>query len=607
MGTARLSDFMVHAAQTDPSDAVAATYESRLAMTLFRQRSMMLPALLLFALAAAQGQQATTPPADPPTPITAQQAAVFQDALRALASQGHVAIIAEGAPLRSKLPPQDVPKLDDHWPLSAVVERVAAAYDYDSQRRGNVFVLKKRFSDPNDLPDVTPEECRQALDDVLGILAPFDPGQPDVSPARENLLLIHLADSLTPDQMEAMRQTEGVGGLPVASLNPEQQAMVRRFALTSYVHFPATDIRSVRAWLALMPTLTLRIKKERHVTTLTQNDNGRATTQTYVQNTAFGYEFLDSLHRPQFMPLEQGGAPDQGNILGSAQTWRQETIEPRPKLQDKLEGYTTLKTLIAAQNARGTRMKVDPALALKPVTVFGSETASPAEVISALADIYGLRVRKDADGTQRLTRLLFVVPSDLDAIPQSVRHSLPAPLLRAMHDGETEELRQQSQQLLHRYGGSFSSEAQYAEWQAQQQKIEKRGFDLLQISTTLRQVAVQRLRLALDAQLASQGVDVRAQRIKGMESSPVPLASLPQTARSAFAVVMMTDVLEAVIHTLGTQAPSWAARIDQDYLIGGLIPDPKRPGQQMFDLTVAGVRADGSLQPGTGTSTEYDP
>lgn len=546
-----------------------------------------------------QAQQSLppTPLRDPPVTITRQQTAVFQDALRALAAQAHIAIVAEGTPLRSKLPEQDVPRLQEHWPLSAVVERVAASYDYETQRQGNLFILKKRFSDPNDLPDVTTGECLQALDDVVGVLSPFDYGPPQMGPGRKYPLLIGLASSLTSDQLQAM-QTER--GLPVVSLDERQVETVRHFALTSYVTYPAEDVRNALAYLRQASTITLRVKRERSTVTVTTTKNGRGTTQTYLQTSAFGYECRDSLHRTVFVRLDQGMAEAVGSQPhGEA--------EPRPESQEGLEGYTTLQAVVAALNAHGARADVDPVLRDKPVTLFGSDAIAPEEVLKALASLYGLHIRQEKDGKKRLTRPLFARASDLIAVPSAVRQVLPEPLLRAMHDGEIEELNRQSQQLLQQYGNGPPSEAQRAAGMRQQQRLARRGLDLRQLPGTLRRTAARRLRAGMEAQLVKRGTSVKAEMANNASTEPVLLASLPQADQSAFALLVLTDVLETVIHTLGRQAPSWAAHLDQCCLIGGLLPDPNRPGKQVFALTVASVDAEGALHPGTSTATEYDP
>lgn len=51
--------------------------------------------------------------------LTREQTAVFQDALQTLAQQGHVTVVAEGAPLHPTLPAKDIPDLSQDPPRTA--------------------------------------------------------------------------------------------------------------------------------------------------------------------------------------------------------------------------------------------------------------------------------------------------------------------------------------------------------------------------------------------------------------------------------------------------------------------------------------------------------
>ncbi len=167
---------------------------------------------------------------EPTVRITQTQARVFQDTLAAMATQARVAFVAEGAPLRPALPDQAAPTLSQSAPLSVAVEKavekLAAAYDYDAERRGNLFVLKKRYSDPHDLPGVTLQECASALADAERLMSPYNPRV-----SRDSLVARGVIKSLTPQQLQAMHD----GSPSVASLSPGQQAQVLRFALYLYV------------------------------------------------------------------------------------------------------------------------------------------------------------------------------------------------------------------------------------------------------------------------------------------------------------------------------------------------------------------------------------
>ena len=73
--------------------------------------------------------------------LSLAQSASFSDALDALAAQGHVAIVAEGAPLVPRLPKKDTQDLTAPRPLPEAVTKVAASFDYDAQKQDKVYIL----------------------------------------------------------------------------------------------------------------------------------------------------------------------------------------------------------------------------------------------------------------------------------------------------------------------------------------------------------------------------------------------------------------------------------------------------------------------------------
>lgn len=151
------------------------------ARILFLSLTFLVLTFLSFAGMAAAGAQQRKSPAvaagGPKVRLSSAQAASFEKALNMLAAQGKVAFVAEGLPLRATLPPDKAAELaaSSSTPLAAVVEKLALAYDYDATRQGDVFVLKKRYTDPHDLPGLTLEECQLSLQDVVRVLNGFSP------------------------------------------------------------------------------------------------------------------------------------------------------------------------------------------------------------------------------------------------------------------------------------------------------------------------------------------------------------------------------------------------------------------------------------------------
>lgn len=561
---------------------------------------ILLAVFISAACAPLQAQVPSTfPLADPLVTITPKQAATFEVALQTVASQAHIGIVAEAAPLHGQLPLKTPFLLLPNSPVSAALSAVAAAYDYDVQRQGGVFVLQKHYSDPNDLPDVTPEECALALDDMAQVMAVLNPGPPEfgggphVAP-----LLVRIAATLTPAQLQEMEQQTADKGLSVASLSDEQQSWIRRFALTWYIYDPLVGVQNTLYQLHQTVTTTLSVEKRRQVATQTSRmGDGPPVTRTIVQDTAFGFNIRDFYDRPLFTQLDENAAfyaatSDQPSVLLPA---------PQGEPLSGGDGHTTIGAVIRGLNARGARVTMPPALLAKTLTVYGAGTADPEQLLKAVCTVYGLRCVKERDGRRRLTRPEISVPLTVAGLPDAVRRVLPLPLLRAMHDGELEKDNRQEERLL---GKMMKMQADFIKMQQEQSRIDKRRQDMRFLPDTLHRIAVARLHAAFDAELSKPRITATAKPASQF-TGHILLSSLPAAARSAFAVALTTGTLNEVIHILGRQAPVWAADVNACYLVGGLHPDPARPGVQIFSLMISPASSDGSLGMGITTSTDF--
>src|SRR4051812_16594428 len=99
----------------------------------------------------------------------------FVGTLQLLSRRGKVCFVVEGTPLTVMSLPADLPATTD---FRTEVERIASMYDYDTRRKGDVFIFTKRYSDPADYPDVSPAEYRLSLFAASRVLEAFDPKYP---------------------------------------------------------------------------------------------------------------------------------------------------------------------------------------------------------------------------------------------------------------------------------------------------------------------------------------------------------------------------------------------------------------------------------------------
>lgn len=525
--------------------------------------------LMMFAgvtMARAQEAPSLVVAGDPTVSLTEAQAGVFQDALAALAAQGHVAIVAEGTPLHPRLqqrqprPPGQAAPPAPARPLAVAMKDVADAFDYDAERRGNVFLLRKRYTDLQDLPGVTPEECAAAFADVERTMDAFNPHFPAWQPGTTTPIISEFAAALGPDQLQALRQ----GGLTPGALNPAQQAMLRRIALYLYVQQPAERI---------------------HVADIGAQEAQNDVLQygNMAGQRVFGYEQTDQeYHRRVFVPFIVAS-----HLIPVAAVSGKPGV---PGPLDKPFPLTSLADVAATVSARGTPVAVDPALRDKPITVVGDAAAPVPKVVSAMADVYGLRLKTDKDGRLLLSSRQFIIPLEVTALPDSVRQRLPDPLLRALHLDRLYAVRQQTNGHPQTAEASAGTAGQAAELQRNQNELER----LLGVGDALCQEAVRRL-----------SVEFQARQSGAKPTGRVPLSSLSASGRQAFAVFLAVAMLGGISDEFPPQVPEYIAQFDQVTVSGGPYKDKDGHSKYALNFSLSGPGGSGT---GAGMSNmEYDP
>ncbi len=522
--------------------------------------ALLVGSLLTSVCCGAQGQAKTAPFQDVTVHLTLKQAEFFPEALKSLAAQGHVVFVAEDTPLHPVLADAAAPDVKHDMSLSATVDKIAAAYDYTASRQGNVFVLEKNYTSPDDLPSVSPAECALALKDVALVMAGFDSHTPRHFAGQDDPLVADLIHSLTAEQAQAMQTS----ALSVAALAPAQQAFVHRIALHFYIEDPLKDnIKPSIISLEKMPTYAFGVadwhfSKER------------------VFPHLFGYRTSDVSDPRAFSPFDDVAVRSDGIVLNQTV----DVSDPlravqTPAVQTPVDdGHTTLEKAVAGLAADGKKpVLVDAALRDKPVTLVGAENASPDEVRSALTDLYGLRIRTDEKGARFLTRPAFRVPLEVEGVPLEVRRLLPPSLLRKVHDSAYQQSRTPWEQLAATNGADIVQDEQDFKKKVKQAK-EAAG-----ISDAIKKAAIKRIYAAIAPQL------------KAAPGQFIPFAKLPESAREAFALYQMADMLGEVLNALTPRVPLYLTQPDSIVLTGGPYTDPQ--GKAKFSLTLKYVSPGG--------------
>ncbi len=546
--------------------------------------------------------------------LSRREARTFDSAFQTLAAQARVAFVAEGAPRNRTLDDKQLQGIPAEAPLDEMVNKLADAYDYVVERRRStsIFILKKRYTDPADLPGVTLEEGRLALRDVLRILSRHH------RKTDSSRLLRDLAASLTQDQLRQMRgRREGTGirspfpksqALPLTALSARQRALVWQFTTYFYVQRKAQWADAIASEMDALLV-----------------DGAAFGWSSQYGDRAFGYETPNKsqgapIGAVRFWPLSsrmvtamvvKKSDASARRIPGYMTPLQKEAEKPDPTAPTpptdiaspaarEAAAPSTLQSVVARLNARpgsgDTRMAVDDALADKPVTVFGTESAAPGQILDALAAVYGLRVKvQEDDGTLLLTRRLPRMAPRITDLPDTVRHSYPEPLLRAfLADArdrfDAEEREQDLRRQQPREEAAPPTDAA-AYWAAERQRSAERHDRQMQLSRrggAVRIAAMQRLRTLIEP------------KVKDAPTGRVPLSSLGGEERMALAVLLLADTWTQMNEVLRRPAPEWIADFDRLYIVGGLT---EQEGKQFFSLFLASLLPDGKragiIGPGT--------
>jgi len=523
----------------------------------------LLPLALPLAFPGLAWAQAKPAAPDPLIQITPQQATSFAAAFTALSQQAHVCLVAEDQPLYPTFAaaPASSPARraaaslvlkKEGEPLSTLLPKLAAAYDYDVQPLGKAFLLKKRYTDPADLPSITLKECALGLEEASRYADLFNPnfpnGEIDNSPAMKDLVY-----SLTPEQIDAMGDNKG--GVPVASLSPVQQQEVQQFVMHLYVQ------RAIKDLPATIGTINRAPADPQFGWRYFPQMNARL----FGYDAPSAYKGFQILSKPNQVEVYTGGGlmirfvPVEGEPPPTLATMMQLTSAPDPTDPVPMPANapkpappvsSSLAEIVARLNARvadGLKVSVEPYLAPKRATVFGEEVATPRQELDALADVYGLRVfTGDKEGGHdrlRLTRLTAQVPLNLIALHDSILQALPAPLVRAYRM--------------------------------------RNGFAPLDPASpipsglsALRVYAVRQIRAA---------VEPRVRALKDGKDGRVALSSLSEKEGRAFAMTLMVDAVDALGSWVDANPPETITRFNELRLGGGLYV---KDGKKQMDLMV---------------------
>jgi hypothetical protein len=377
----------------------------------------------------------------------------FYRAFDTISRNAKVTIIAEGTPLTPDLTKEGAELLAKHYVGNKKVRTedaiavVARAYDYQAVRvSGTLYLLVKRYTATGDLPFITFEEAEQALRNILRTTDELCPRT--IPKSGPDAPLERLAFASNPDDRARL-----ASGVPVSQLAPELRRQAWLLGCQSYLGLTLNVVG--RSYDNL---LGMRDPKARFL----WRDEELRRLSSFV--TTFGYEGPFGPRGTQkFVPLSHGfklnaGGAVLSHIPAVLDAQGRPTLPPSglpdptapppmPVQHDTLadganrfalsataDHVEPLRATIERLNARGASFQasVSDALAAKTVCVFDADLAPPQPILRGLADIYGLEIVPQQNGSLFLTQPVPRRLTDFGRLPSEILRLLPSPLLRAI-------------------------------------------------------------------------------------------------------------------------------------------------------------------------------
>ena len=390
--------------------------------------------------------------ANPAVRLLPANAQTLADALRQISKQTKAAFVCEGKPFRVRSSAPPLLPVIAKWPanglpLDDAVSQIAAAYDYDAERSGSVFLLRKRYTNPEDLPDIPAEELRLSLRDAVraasGLPAPTvaETTYADSS----SLFAGKFYQSLTSAQISHLvAEKNGFVQLPVSELTAAQKQMMQDLVISRHIQSaiggPGKVIAALRecsqestafGWgelaslprrseTGLMETQTVR------VLCCMVRENSKTVLVPFAPDGRMRRDFFDRqvfYRGPTENPNDDRAAPTPADYDKNG--------APLPPPNETGPDTFTLAQLANALTSGPHGFAPHSELAPKSVTVVGISGGNAEALWRGAGAVYGLHVfRAAADGPLVMERPRPKVARSLPDLNAAVFSAFPVPLIR---------------------------------------------------------------------------------------------------------------------------------------------------------------------------------
>jgi|GEM_PF-5968341 len=362
----------------------------------------------------------------------------FEKVMTDFAKANRVTILTESQPLQLDVTEENIASVrSEAEKVKTVKERLvllAQAFDYsvaDTPALPTLFVLHKKYSNPEDLPDITFEEARLAAKNIRKATKEFEP---ELAPG---VPIWHIYNSLSPEAKQKMSSPQGI---PVSQLSPTQQRRLFRVACTSYfrrlddwriIEERLDGCRSPKAQFTYRPFSGLVVpiyegpqsdSKDMWFVAL----NFRVFTQsmggTTINEAKGEAEIVDNklvLYKPD--PTDPKAKPKASFLF-------------RPVAISLQKAVANISTRLPSPSSKVAKAVVDSHLQSKKICLFGEEFTTPVKCLDGLAAVYGLRIVHPDAKTARIT-MQVPYQKDISEVKEKVQRLLPLPIVHIFEKG----------------------------------------------------------------------------------------------------------------------------------------------------------------------------
>ena len=316
----------------------------------------------------------------------------FEQALEQVAAQANISIVTDGIPLSKSF------TLEAELPAEKALSQIADAFDCSwNVSKSGIVLLRKRFTNEHERPQVVPAEMRASLRDLLsfiqGVYAP-KPGKSLSDSFRK------LQANLPPDALKLFNSN---AGLPVRMLTPDLQQQAIQIILQNQLDTAETSLQRLDRQLASLPESVL---------TTEDRPSFGGKTFNYITlnfNSASGLPYEILWRRDEKAEAQETPSVPASALSASAQV-KTLTIE---QLRALLDTQFHLKLTLLP--------KIDERLVLLKL-----KDTDASNVPSALAELYNWTLQQPDRNTFYLLRRQVSMPQSMAEWGKAILQALPA-------------------------------------------------------------------------------------------------------------------------------------------------------------------------------------